>query len=180
MREPNRPDLANDLVLPTVLFAALGAMSWAVRGCRGFGGGAGCIFAGVLWGAAWWYCARDPARESSRRYASGWIVLALTLGMGIAGQRGWMQWPHFFVGQLATNWDRQEFVPISSGYGFLWQFLSGVPWAGLGACLVAWCGARRETRAWHWLLRIACGLGAGAAARALFDRYPQCFLPLYV
>jgi hypothetical protein len=177
--KPNRRDLANDLVLPTVLFAALGAMSWAVRGCRGFGGGAGCIFAGVLWGAAWWYCARDPAREQSRRYASGWIVLALTLGMGIAGQRGWMQWPHFFVGQLSTNWDKQEFVPISSGYGFLWQFLSGVPWAGLGACLVAWCGARRETRVWHWMLRIACGLGVGAAARALFDHYPQCFLPLY-
>ena len=179
MTKPNRPDLASDLVLPTVLFAALGAMSWAVRGCRGFGGGAGCIFAGVLWGAAWWYCARDPAREQSRRYASGWIVLALTLGMGIAGQRGWMQWPHFFAGQLATNWDKQEFVPISSGYGFLWQFLSGVPWAGLGACLLAWCGARRETRAWHWLLRIACGLGAGALARALFDRYPQYILPLY-
>jgi hypothetical protein len=177
--KPNRHDLANDLVLPTVLFAALGAMSWAVRGCRGFGGGAGCIFAGVLWGAAWWYCARDPAREPSRRYASGWIVLALTLGMGIAGQRGWMQWPHFFAGQLSTNWDRQEFVPISRGYGFLWQFLSGMPWAGLGACLVAWCGSRRETRVWHWMLRIACGLGAGAAARALFDRYPQYILPLY-
>jgi hypothetical protein len=79
MMKPNRPDLANDLVLPTVLFAALGAISWAVRGCRGFGGGAGCSFAGVLWGAAWWYCARDPVREPSRRYASGWIVLALTL-----------------------------------------------------------------------------------------------------
>jgi hypothetical protein len=177
--KPNRLDLANDLVLPTVLFAALGAMSWAVRGCSGFGGGAGCIFAGVLWGAAWWYCAWDPAREQSRRYASGWIVLALTLGMGIAGQRGWMQWPHFFVGQLSTNADKQEFVPISRGYGFLWQFLSGVPWAGLGACLVAWCGSRRETRVWHWMLRIACGLGGGAAARSLFDHYPQCFLPLY-
>jgi hypothetical protein len=179
MRKSTRPDLANDLVLPTVLFAALGGMSWAVRGCRGFGGGAGCIFAGVLWGAAWWYCAREPVRERSRRYASGWIVLALTLGMGVAGQRGWMQWPHFFVGQLSTNWDKQEFVPISRGYGFLWQFLSGVPWAGLSACLVAWCGSRRETRAWHWMLRIACGLGAGAAARALFNWCPQCFLPLY-
>jgi hypothetical protein len=26
-------DLAHDLVLPTLLFAALGAMTWAVRGC---------------------------------------------------------------------------------------------------------------------------------------------------
>src|SRR5262245_28721097 len=123
MTNSSRRDLANDLALPTILFAALGAMNWAVRGTRGVGGGAGCIFAGVMWGAAWWYCARDPARKQSRRYASGWIVLALTLGIGISGQRGWRQWSHFFVGQLATNWDKQEFVPIPRAYGFLWLFI---------------------------------------------------------
>jgi hypothetical protein len=179
MMNLRRHDLANDLVLPTVLFAALGGMSWAVRGTSGFGGGAGCIFAGVMWGAAWWFCAHDPLREQSRRYASGWIVLALTFGLGISGQRGWMQWPHFFLGKLFTNWDKQEFVPISSTYGFLWLFIAGVPWAGIGACFLAWCGSRRETRVWLWLLRIACGVGAGALARYLFDHYPQFFLPLY-
>jgi hypothetical protein len=45
-------DLAHNLVLPTLLFAALGGMTWAVRGCSGFGAVAGCIFAGVTWGAA--------------------------------------------------------------------------------------------------------------------------------
>src|SRR5689334_6209039 len=100
-------DLLRDLVLPTILFAALGGMSWAIRGVRGFGGATGCIFAGVLWGAAWWFCARDPAREQSRRYASGWIILAMTLGIGISGARGWRQWSHFFSGQLSTNWGRQ-------------------------------------------------------------------------
>jgi hypothetical protein len=179
MMNLSRRDLANDLVLPTVLFAAVGGMTWAVRGSSGFGGGAGCIFAGVMWGAAWWYCAHDPAREQSRRYASGWIVLALTFGIGISGQRGWMQWPHFFLGKLFTNWANQEFVPISSAYGFLWLFIAGVPWAGLGACFLAWCGSRRETRVWHWLLRIACGVGMGMLARYLFDQYPQFFLPLY-
>ena len=72
-----------------------------------------------------------------------------------------------------------EFVPISRAYGFLWLFLAGVPWAGLGACLLAWCGSRRETRVWHWVLRIACGLGGALLARQLFQASPGSFLPLY-
>jgi hypothetical protein len=40
-------DLASDFVLPTILFAALGGMTWAVRGCSGYGASAGCLFAGV-------------------------------------------------------------------------------------------------------------------------------------
>ncbi len=174
-----RCNIANDLVLPTVLFAALGGMNWAVRGTRGFGGMAGCIFAGLTWGAAWWFIARDPARKQSRRYASGWIVLAITFGICISGARGWRQWSHFFVGQLYTNFAKQEFVPISSAYGFLWLFIAGVPWAGLGACMLAWCGSKSETRVWHWMLRIACGVGVGTLARYVFDHYPQHFLPLY-
>ena len=86
-------NLADDLVLPTLLFMALGAMTWAVRGSSGFGAVNGCVFAGVTWGAAWWFIARDPAARQSRRYSSGWIILALTIGIGISGNRGWMQSP---------------------------------------------------------------------------------------
>lgn len=179
MIESRSQRFLNDLVLPTTLFAALGGMNWAVRGTRGFGGMAGCIFAGVLWGVAWWYIARDAAREQSRRYASGWVVVALTFGIAIAGARGWRQWSHFFTNQLFTNFKEQEFVPISKWYGFLWLFIAGVPWAGLGACFLAWCGSRREMRVCQWVLRIGCGLGASALARYLFDRYPQFFLPIY-
>lgn len=179
MRSTSRHDLAHDLVLPTLLFAALGGMTWAVRGCSGFGAVAGCIFAGVTWGAAWWFIAHEPAGPQTRRYASGWIVLALTVGIGLAGARGWMQWPSFFEGKLQTDATRGEFVPISRTYGFLWLFIAGMPWAGLGACLLAWCGSLREMRAWQWALRIACGVGGAALARYLFDTYPEHFLPLY-
>ena len=172
-------DLTHDLFLPTLLFAALGGMTWAVRGCSGFGATAGCIFAGVMWGAAWWFIAHDPTREQSRRYASGWIVLALTVGIGVAGARGWMQWPSFFEGRLQTNYAKGEFVPIPKIYGFLWLFIAGMPWAGLGACLLAWCGSLRETRVWHWVIRIACGMAGATLARYLFNTYPQYFLPLY-
>jgi hypothetical protein len=173
-----RTDLVRELVLPTLLFTALGGMTWAVRGCAGFGSWKGCVFAGVTWGTAWWYLAHDPRREQSRRYASAWIVVALTFGIGIAGMQGWMQWPSFFEGRMLTNWPEKS-VPISRSYGFLWMFLAGAKWAGIGACFLAWCGSLRETRVWHWCLRIACGLTGAYLARFLIMQYPQHFLPLY-
>ena len=179
MNNESRQDLTHDLVLPTLLFAALGAMTWAVRGCSGFGGMNGCVFAGVTWGTAWWFIAHDPADRQSRRYASGWIVLALAVGIGISGARGWMQWPSFFEGRLLTNAAKGEFVPISRAYGFTWLFIAGMPWAGLGACMLAWCGSQCPARAWGWGLRIACGIGMALAARTVFDSYPEVFLPLY-
>jgi hypothetical protein len=179
MINESQRDLTHDLVLPTVLFAALGAMTWAVRGCSGYGAMMGCIFAGVTWGAAWWFIARDPDANQSRRYASGWIILALTVGIGISGDRGWMQWPSFFDGRLVTNAAQGAFVPIPRAYGFLWLFIAGVPWAGIGACMLAWCGSQRVARARDWALRIACGVGMALLARILFDQLPEVFLPLY-
>src|SRR5512140_1415517 len=93
-----RLELTHDLILPTLLFAALGGMTWAVRGCSGYGAMAGCLFAGITWSTAWWFIARVSGPKQSRRYASGWIVLALALGIAISGNRGWMQWPSFFDG----------------------------------------------------------------------------------
>jgi hypothetical protein len=179
MSERPRRDLAHDLVLPVILFSALGAMTWAVRGCSGFGAMNGCVFAGVTWGAAWWFIAREPSGQQSRRYTSAWIILALTIGIGISGNRGWMQWPSFFEGHLQTNTPEGRFVPISRTYGFVWLFIAGVPWAGLGACFLAWCGSDRATTVLGWVFRIATGLGAGVLARVLFDNLPQVFLPLY-
>jgi hypothetical protein len=179
MARESQPDLTHDFVLPTLLFAALGAMTWAVRGCSGFGGMDGCIFAGVTWGTAWWFIARDPGARQSRPYASGWIILALTVGIGFSGNRGWMQWPSFFDGHLQTNTALGQGVPIHRAYGFLWLFIAGVPWAGLGACLLAWCGSHRPVRPYEWCLRLACGIGAAWLAMVLFDCLPEVFLPLY-
>ena len=179
MTTDRRDDLMHDLLLPTLLFAALGGMTWAVRGCSGFGAMNGCLFAGVTWGAAWWFIARDRSGTQSRRYTSAWIILALTVGIGISGNRGWMQWPSFFAGHLQTNTAEGRIVPIARAYGFLWLFIAGVPWAGLGACMLAWCGSRRPTRLGNWAVRLACGIGAAFLAGLLFDRFPEVFLPLY-
>ena len=101
-----RRDLAHDLILPSILFAGLGAMTWAIRGSSGFGAMNGCAFAGVTWGTAWWFIARDRSGGLSRPYQSGWIILALTIGIGISGNRGWMQWPSFFEVHLQTNYGK--------------------------------------------------------------------------
>jgi hypothetical protein len=179
MGSSSRYDLTESLILPTLLFAALGGMTWAVRGSSGYGGVSGCIFAGVMWGTAWWYIAHDPGREQTRRYSSGWIVLAVSVGVGLAGAQGWMQWPGFFEGRMYTNYGKNEFVPIPRVHGFIWMFVAGTKWAGLGACLVAWCGSLRETRIWHWAIRIACGFGGAIFASYLYKAAPQNFLPLF-
>ncbi|HPC17645.1 MAG TPA: hypothetical protein P5318_15405 [Candidatus Hydrogenedentes bacterium] len=172
-------DWAHDLALPVLLFAALGGMTWAVRGSSGYGAANGCIFAGVTWGAAWWFISREPSGLQSRRYTSGWIVLALAFGIGFSGGRGWMQWPSFFEGHLQLDASKGIFAPISPVYGFVWLFIAGVPWAGIGACMLAWCGSERRLRAVDWFLRIACGLAGAAIARLLFEHFPEFFMPLY-
>ena len=172
-------DFGHDLFLPALHFATLGAMTWAVRGCSGYGGSAGCLFAGVTWATAWWFISRHARTGHSRPYSSGWVILALTLGIAIAGDRGWMQWASFFEGRLQTNYAQGQFVPIPRAYGFLWQFISGIPWAGIGACLLAWCVPARPLRARDWIARLACAFGAVFLARLLFARFPDLFLPLH-
>ena len=174
-----KQDLAHDLFLPVLLFMALGGMVWGVRGSSGFGAMQGCIFAGVTWGTAWWYIAYDPSESQLRRYSSSWIILALTVGIGISGNRGWMQWPSFFDGQLLTNYAAGKSVPIPRIYGFIWLFIAGVPWAGIGACLLAWCHPQKRATIKSWILRLTCGFGGAIVAQLLFDHMPEVFLPLY-
>jgi hypothetical protein len=176
---PVRSGLAHDFVLPTLLFTELGAMSWAVRGSAGASAMNANVAPGLLWGAAWWFVARDAGRWQSRRYASSWILFAVTIGFALAGNRGWMQWHHMYEGHLSTNWPKGEWEPIAPFYGFLWFFLAGSAWAGLPACLLAWCCTERPARAWEWTLRIACGLGGAYLASRLFMSYPDFFLPSY-
>ncbi len=171
-----RVDLTLDLLLPTLLMMAFGGMTWAVRGCSGYGTVAGCTFAGMMWGVGWWYLGKT---SPTRPYASGWLVLAVVLGVGLAGDAGWMQWPEFFLGKMLTNAGKGESVPISRTYGFVWMFLAGMPWAGIGACLLAFTGGRKPSTARTWALRIACGAAGYIAFTLLNNLHPELVLPLY-
>jgi len=90
-----------------------------------------------------------------------------------------MQWPSFFNGHLQTDTAAGKWVPIPRVYGFIWLFIAGMPWAGIGACLLAWCGSKQPTRACIWILRLACGFGASYLALYLFNHFPEYFMPLY-
>lgn len=169
----------HELILPTILFMCLGGMTWAVRGCSGFGGSNGCLFAGITIAIAWWFLSYVPGAHPARSYASCWVVLAMTLGIMISGARGWMQWPSFFEGKLLTNYSKGEFIPIPRYYGFIWLFIAGVPWAGLGACFTAWCYSERPIDSKKWVIRIASAILGGVIAHILFTSFPSIFLPLY-
>lgn len=172
-------NISEHWVLPTVLFAVLGGMTWAVRGSSGYGAFAGCLFAGVTLGAAWWFLSVEAGPGLERPYRSGWLILALALGIGLSGERGWMQWPAFWEGRLQTNYAKGEFVPIPPNYGYLWLFIAGVPWAGIGACLLAWCGIGQKLGLAGWAMRLACAFGTAALARWTIQHFPEHFLPLY-
>jgi hypothetical protein len=73
--ELQRDDPVRDFVLATLLFAALGAVSWAVRGSAGASAMNAHIAPGLLWGVAWWFAARESCGDQSRRYASGWVSI---------------------------------------------------------------------------------------------------------
>ncbi len=169
----------HELVLPTLLFMVLGGMTWAVRGCSGFGGSNGCLFAGITLATAWWFLSYDPQRVSIRPYSNAFALLAMTIGIAVAGARGWMQWASFFEGKMYTNYSAGEFVSIPRYYGFIWQFISGVPWAGLGACFLAWANCEDKTTKKDWLIRILCAVGGVLIAKVVFENFPNVFLPLY-
>ncbi len=169
----------HELIFPTLLFMVLGGMTWAVRGCSGFGGSNGCLFAGITLATAWWFLSYDPQGKSIRPYSNAFAVMAMTIGITIAGARGWAQWANFFLGKLYTNYSAGEFVPIPRYYGFIWQFISGIPWAGLGACFLAWANRERKTTRSDWIIRIGCAVGGILIARFLFENFPNVFLPLY-
>ncbi|MCX8065567.1 MAG: hypothetical protein N3G21_10415 [Candidatus Hydrogenedentes bacterium] len=169
----------HELIFPTILFMCLGGMTWAVRGCSGFGGSNGCLFAGITIAVAWWFLSYTPGKNHLRSYATGWVVLAMTLGIMFSGARGWMQWPSFFEGKLLTNYPKGEFVPIPKYYGYIWLFIAGVPWAGLGACFTAWCYSEKNMSVQRWSIRIASAILGGVVAHILFTYFPSVFLPLY-
>ncbi len=77
-----------------------------------------------------------------------------------------MQWLRFFEGKMYTHCP-VELVPIPRYYGFIWQFISGIPWAGLGACFLAWASCERKTTRRDRLIRIAWAIGGVIIARIL-------------
>ena len=139
----------------------------------------GCVFAGVLIASAWFLLSRYPSGTSSRRYASGWSILAIVVGIGIEGMHGWMQWPSWSLGNFQLSFNPAVIDSVNPFYGYIWTFVAAVPWSGMGAVLLAWAGSRIPLKTKDWILRICFGVVGYLIAIGLFYLFPQVFLPLY-
>ncbi len=175
----SRVERVKDLVIPVALFASLGAFSWAIRGQSGFGAVQGCMFAGLLWASAWYYLSRETSPEKSRRYNLIWCLPAIMVGIGLMGMHGWMVWPRWVNGGFDLNNNGLDIIPINPGWGYVWYFIAGAPWAGMGAVFLAWTGSKTPLNWKNWILRIIFGVAGGLLALALYYGVPQLFLPLY-
>lgn len=175
----SRVERVRDLVIPVAFFASLGAFSWAVRGCSGFGAVPGCMFAGLLWASAWYYLSRETTPEKSRRYNLVWCLPAIMVGIGLMGMHGWMVWPRWVSGGFDLYNNGSVIIPINPAWGYVWFFIAGAPWAGMGAVFLAWTGSKTPLKWKNWIVRISFGAAGGLLALALYYGVPQLFLPLY-
>ncbi len=167
-------------IIPVYLFASATAFGWAIRGCAGFGTIRGCVFAGTLIATLWLMLSRDASLVQSRRYALGWLVFAIILGIGIGGMRGWSQWPQWIKGTWQwADYDWNLIATLDPSWGYTWIFIAGSAWAGFGAILIAWTGSKKTLKPHEWLLRVEFGLGAGIGGYAIFHALPSLFLPLH-
>lgn len=164
-------------IAPIILFSTAGMFGWAVRGSSGYGAVPGCVFAGLLWAILWFFLSKEESEIKSRRYSSGWTVLAINFGIGIAGMRGWMQWPAWVQGYFVVG-DGLPTIPISPVYGYTWWFLAGCSWAGIGGILIAWSGSQQSVTPQIWCQRLlSVGIGIGVAL-LLFILFPFWFVPV--
>ncbi|MBD3188137.1 hypothetical protein GF325_14975 [Candidatus Bathyarchaeota archaeon] len=151
---------------------------WAVRGSAGFGSVPGCVFAGTMLGICWYVLAREPGRLKRRKFSLGWCVLAITIGIGIQGMHGWMQWPHWIKGRIYSNFPT-DWEMVNPAWGYAWWFVAAMPWAGMGAVFLGWTGSDKPARWWEWITRAGSGVCGALLALVLFHALPRLFLPLY-
>jgi phosphatidylglycerophosphate synthase len=179
--EKLRPEhrVVNDFLIPCVLLTSAGLFSWAIRGQSGFGAVPGCVFAGVLWALIWFLLSREPTEKKQRRYSSGWVVLALIVGIGVSGMQGWGQWTPWMRGNFVIDFGTNTYVPVNPALGFTGWFLAGLHWSGIGAIMLAWTGSKNPLTPTDWAKRIIFGAGGVLIALMLFYLFPQWFLPYY-
>ncbi|MBD3353563.1 MAG: hypothetical protein GF364_18915 [Candidatus Lokiarchaeota archaeon] len=173
-------DVLTEYIFPILLLTSTGAFSWAIRGCAGYGTIRGCVFVGCMLSSVWLLLSHENTYERQRRYSSGWIVLALVVGIGIGGMRGWGQYPQWCNGiWRVRDYDYNYVVSIHPLIGYFWLFIAGSGWAGMGSALLAWTGSKKQIKKKDWILRLSMGFGSGLLAYILFKTFPGMFLPLY-
>jgi hypothetical protein len=170
--------IINDLIVPTILFVTAGFFGWAVRGTRGYGSIPGSTFAGACFAITWYFLSKHGSSDNShRRYGLGWSVFGIIIGIGLNGMHGWMQYQQWVRGVFPMNPDPA--ISIDPSVGYMWWFIAAMPWAGIGAILVGWAGAKKRYSPVMWVLRISMGVAGTFVALLIRELAPQLVLPNY-
>ncbi len=157
----------DEFLLASLVFASVGAITWAVRGTDGWGGIDGTIIPGMAWGILWWYVCWRKGIDA--RGISLWLGLGIALG----GELGYGQYVSWILGRFQVG---EEIVPVAAWIGYAWFAMCGVAWGGVGGIALGWALAGRASLG-AWLTRLMLPLGLALLARLAVQTWPWLFFP---
>lgn len=177
--EKTKSELINELLIPILLFSTFGAFYWAIRGSSGYGGSSGGAYVGIGWGIIWLFLSYERSEKKKRPYSSGWMVLAITLGIAYGGMHGYGQFMSWIQGIFRVDPQNGITVPINPIIGFAWLFQCGLAWGGAAGIMMAWCGSKKSPTRKDWIIRLSFGIGGGLIAYLITLFNPGLVNPLY-
>ncbi|MCA9041792.1 MAG: hypothetical protein KDA65_15670 [Planctomycetaceae bacterium] len=158
-----------EFVLAMLLFASLGAITWAIRGTNGWGGMDGTLLPGLTWGILWWYLCWRKGIDA--RGIPLWLGLGITLG----GELGYGQYVNWIQGVFMVG---DEVIDIPRWVGYLWFAICGIGWAAPGGIALGWA-LRGRVSLGHWLARLVFPLGIAILTRIFILTCPRFFFPYW-
>lgn len=156
-----------EVVFVALVFAGMGAITWAIRGTAGWGGMDGTLVPGLTWGLLWWYICWRKGIDA--RGIPLWLGLGITLG----GELGYGQYVSWLRGEFSAG---GEILPISQWLSLTWFGICGIGWAAPGGIALGWALAGRKPLD-VWLARLVIPLGFAFLTRMTMQTWPWLFFP---
>jgi hypothetical protein len=158
-----------EMLLTMLLFGAMGAITWAIRGSNGWGGIDGTLVPGMTWGALWAYvCAR-------KGIDAGLTPIILGLGISIGGELGYGQYVSWIRGMFNVG---DDVIPIAPWIGYAWFVIAGIGWGSAGGVALGWALTKKHSPL-IWLTRILLPAALACLAYLLVQTCPQWVFPHY-
>lgn len=159
----------HEIFLPFLLFGGMGAFCWAMRGTSGWGGFDGAVIPGLTWGLLLYYIFQQRGLDIR--------VGAFFLGLGIAigGMLGYGQYISWIRGIFYVN-GSSDTLPINPLLGYVWLWVVGAVWGGIGGILLGW-SLRGEVDRRTWLLRLLIPIGFIGIGFIMMLIFPSGFFP---
>jgi hypothetical protein len=156
-----------EILLTMLLFGSIGAITWAVRGTRGWGGIDGTILPGMTWALLWYYvCGRKGIDARG-------IALWLGLGIALGGELGYGQYVSWIRGMFNVG---DEIIDIAPWVGWLGFIVAGIGWGAPGGIALGWAlGGKTSLNG--WLVRLMIPVGIALFLRMFIQAYPGLFFP---